>query len=64
MAKTSGDGFRTHAKVMAAEDLPAVPKGTHGKVLVVSGIDWIRYRVLFTNGVERGMLNAAQLTAR
>lgn len=64
MAKTETTGFKPHAKVVATEDLPAVPKGTKGKVLLVSGVDWIRYRVLFDNGVERGMLNADQLALR
>jgi len=64
MADTEIHAFKPYSKVKAAEDLPAVPKGTDGKVLVVSGIDWIRYRVLFDNGVERGMLNADQLEPR
>jgi hypothetical protein len=64
MAATAAPAFKVHEKVKAADDLPGIPKGTKGKVLVVSGIDWIRYRVLFDNGVERGMLNEADLATR
>lgn len=64
MTTTAAPDFSPHDKVVAAEDLPGIPKDTKGKVLVVSGIDWIRYRVLFDNGVERGMLHGRQIAAR
>jgi hypothetical protein len=64
MTTAASPQLSPHDKIRAAEDLPGVPKGTKGKVLVVSGVDWIRYRVLFDNGVERGMLNADQLALR
>src|SRR5688500_13431633 len=46
-----------HDKVVANVDLPGVPAGTRGKVLVASGLTWLRYRVLFENGVEHGLLD-------
>lgn len=53
--------FKRHDKVRANVDLPGVPAGTMGKVLVVSGVTWIRCRVLFANGVEHGLLDARHL---
>jgi hypothetical protein len=50
-----------HAKVRANVDLPGVPAGMKGKVLQVSGVSWIRYRVLFENGVEHGLLDGRHL---
>ena len=55
--------LKRHEKVRA-NDLPGVPAGTPGKVLVVSGITWLRYRVLFDNGVELGMLDGRHLVRR
>jgi len=53
--------LKRHEKVRANIDLPGVPAGTLGKVLVVSGVTWIRYRVLFENGVEHGLLDGRHL---
>jgi len=53
--------LKRHAKVRANIDLPGVPAGTPGKVLVVSGVSWIRYRVLFDNGLEHGLLDGRHL---
>lgn len=44
-------------KVVATTDLPGVPEGTHGKVLLVNGFEWVRYRVLFDNGIDLGTLD-------
>ncbi|QGG94789.1 hypothetical protein [Actinomarinicola tropica] len=56
------DELRRHQKVTAATDLIGVPAGTKGKVLLVNGLGpWIRYRVLFENGVERGNVLREQL---
>ena len=44
-------------KVVATTDLRGVPEGMPGKVLLVNGFDWIRYRVLFDNGVDIGTLD-------
>jgi hypothetical protein len=56
--------FRKRQKVVAAVDLPGVPAGTPGKVYYVAGVTWIRYHVLFENGVELSTLDAAQLADR
>jgi len=53
--------LKRHAKVRANIDLPGVPAGTPGKVLQVTGLTWIRYRVLFANGVEAGLLDGRHL---
>lgn len=53
--------LRRHQKVRAWVDLPAVPAGTPGKVLQVTGVSWIRYRVLFDNGVEIGLLDGRHI---
>jgi hypothetical protein len=50
-----------HDKVRANIDLPGVPAGTRGKVLQKVGVTWIRYRVLFDNGVEIGTLDGRHL---
>jgi hypothetical protein len=52
-----------HQKVRAWIDLPSVPAGTPGKVLQVTGVSWIRYRVLFENGVEAGLLDGRHIVA-
>lgn len=48
-------------RVVAAVDLPGIPAGTEGKVIMVAGFTWIRYWVRFENGVERGSINRANL---
>ncbi|MDP1793520.1 MAG: hypothetical protein Q8K63_05210 [Acidimicrobiales bacterium] len=48
-------------KVVAIDDLPGVPKGTNGKVLLANGMNWRRYRVLFDNGQELGHLDARHI---
>lgn len=49
--------LKRRQKVTAAVDLPGVPAGTPGKVYLVDGLTWIRYRVAFENGVELGTLD-------
>lgn len=39
------------AKVVALADLRGIPRGTTGRVTMVSGLTWIRYFVDFDNGV-------------
>lgn len=47
---------------VAFTDLPGVPEGTRGKVALVNGWDkWIRYHVLFENGVELSNIDRADL---
>lgn len=56
--------FKRHQKIKAAVDLPGVPAGTAGKILYVVGLTWIRYHVLFDNGVDISSVDATQLEAR
>ncbi|MGE0879910.1 MAG: hypothetical protein AB7L13_22600 [Acidimicrobiia bacterium] len=53
--------LKRHAKVRTTVELPGVPVGTKGKVLLANGFNWLRYRVLFENGVEMGDLDARHL---
>ena len=53
--------FARKDRVVAAEDLPGVPEGTAGRVVMVTGLSWIRYRVGFDNGVELSMLDGRYL---
>ena len=39
-------------RVRSTVELPDVPAGTEGKVILANGFNWQRYRVLFVNGVE------------
>lgn len=56
--------FRRHEKVVATVDLPDVPAGTPGKVLLVNGLSWVRYHVLFDNGVKRSAVRDEWLATR
>ena len=47
--------------VKAAINLRGVPEGTMGKVILSSGLDWVRYWVAFENGVELGSLHRDKL---
>lgn len=49
-------------RVTAAQDLPGVPAGTPGVVVMVTGLSWTRYRVRFDNGVELNLLDRRYLT--
>jgi hypothetical protein len=67
-AATADTEFHRHDKVVANVDLagmpagvPHTPAGTPGKVTVVDGFTWTRYRVLFENGVDRGFLDGGDL---
>src|SRR3954454_9075018 len=53
--------LRRKERVVAAVDMPGIPAGTAGKVIVVEGLTWIRYWVRFTNGVVRGSINRKHL---
>ena len=55
--------LRIGDKVQAVVDLPGVPAGTAGKVILANGFNWQRYRVLFVNGAELGDLDARQIEA-
>jgi hypothetical protein len=50
--------LKRKSKVRAFEELPGVPEGTTGRVALVDGWDrWVRYHVLFDNGVSIGSVN-------
>lgn len=55
------DELRRGEKVKNLDDLPRVPSGTRGRVYLVDGFAWTRYRVLFDNGVDIGSLDRAVL---
>jgi hypothetical protein len=38
--------------VRSTVDLPGVPTGTDGRVILANGFNWLRYRVRFANGLE------------
>ena len=62
--KRDGDKLLFHDKVVAAVALPGVPLGTPGKVTLVNGFRWTRYRVYFENGADVGSLDRSQLALR
>lgn len=62
MAKRAEGGLKEKQRVVAASDLPGVPAGTKGWILVAYGITWPRYRVLWENGAESGNVDAKYLT--
>ena len=53
--------YRENDRVEAADELPGVPEGTLGTVVMVTGLSWIRYRVAFDNGVELSLLDGRHL---
>jgi hypothetical protein len=62
MAKRLGpDEFRRGDTVKTLDPLPGVPPGTKGRVNLVDGFAWTRYRVLFDNGVDVGTLDGTTL---
>lgn len=61
-AKQAATEFRRNERVKALEDLPGVPQGTEGRVLLVSGFAWTRYHVAFDNGVDIGTVDGSRLS--
>ena len=57
MAKDKTTELRKGDKVVAAADLRRVPVGTPGRIRMVAGLQWTRYRVDFDNGVSIGSLD-------
>ena len=53
--------LKVHDKVRSITDLPGIPAGTPGKVIVANGMNWRRYRVLFENKQELGHLDARHI---
>ncbi len=60
-ATASPPEFKAKDIVAAAHDLDGVPAGTMGRVVMVTGLSWIRYRVGFDNGVELNLLDGKHL---
>jgi hypothetical protein len=58
------DEFKRNESVKTLEALPGVPQGTTGRVYLVDGFAWTRYRVLFDNGVDVGSLDGSSLARR
>ncbi len=63
LAKPHADqlALRMGDRVATTCELPGVPTGTAGKVILANGFNWQRYRVLFANGAEIGDLDGRQL---
>jgi hypothetical protein len=53
--------LRTGDTVRAIVALPSTELGTVGKVILANGFNWLRYRVLFTNGQEIADLDSRQI---
>ena len=53
--------IKRYKKLVATVDLPGVPEGTTGKVLVANGVTWYRYWVDFDNGVRLGQVGHQQV---
>ena len=53
--------LRMGDRVKAIVDLPGVPAGEEGQVILANGFNWQRYRVLFGNGAEVGDLDQRHL---
>jgi hypothetical protein len=53
--------FKHNDQVKALDDLPGVPQGTQGRVELVAGFTWTRYRVMFANGVDVGSIDGSKL---
>lgn len=62
MSKGVATEFRRNERVRSLDDLPGVPKGTEGKVLLVAGFTWTRYRVAFDNGYDLGSIDGSHLS--
>ncbi len=45
----------------ADDDLRGVPAGTPGRIVGITGLSWIRYRVRFDNGCEHNLVDARHL---
>lgn len=62
MAKRAApDVFKRGETVKTLDPLPGVPQGEKGRVYLVDGLVWTRYRVLFDNGVDIGSIDGSAL---
>lgn len=55
--------LKMNDKVLSTAEIHGVPIGTEGKVLLANGFNWLRYRVLFENGMEVGDLDHRNIEA-
>jgi hypothetical protein len=55
--------LKVNQKVVTIVDLPGVPTGTHGKVTLANGFNWLRYSVRFDNGARASMLDGRHIKA-
>lgn len=55
------DQLKRKARVVSVGDLRGVPRGTPGRVAMVSGLTWIRYFVDFDNGVSMPSVDRLRL---
>jgi len=53
--------LRMGDRVRSTVELPGVPVGTEGKVILANGFNWQRYRVQFANGIELGDLDGRNI---
>ena len=53
--------LRMGDRVRTTVELPDVPAGTEGKVILANGFNWQRYRVFFVTGAEVGDLDQRNL---
>ncbi len=60
-AAVASPALKENDRVIATVDLKRVPRGTTGKVIMVSGLNWIRYWVWFDNGERIGTLHRNKL---
>ncbi len=58
---TSTDPLARRARVVSLTDMRGVPRGTPGRVTMVSGLSWIRYFVDFDNGASLPSLARSKL---
>ena len=62
MAKdTRTEQLKRKARVVSLVDMRGVPRGTPGRVTMVSGLTWIRYFVDFDNDVSMASLDRSVL---
>jgi hypothetical protein len=53
--------LKAKERIVATADMPGIPEGTTGKVILPEGLTWIRYWVRFDNGVVRGTIDRSKL---
>ena len=53
--------LRAGDTVVTTAEIQGVAVGSEGKVILANGFNWLRYRVLFSNGVEIGDLDHRHL---